>query len=870
MGNKGQAKHLIGGGITEGSNRPLQYTDKTDGASLSNLTRESTFASNESLEELMPIAKGVIESDVNEVRRCLQEDLGLLHVVVKGGKLPLHLACHHKNLNIVKELLDQGAEIDALDERGLTALHICVTVSWQDGIEELVNQGATLDKKSEPPENGTIKRVETALHSAIRHGDLGTTLILLKHQPDLTICDNEGATVMHIASQASNVSILQQLLSENTCKEMFKKHPKDHFGNSILHSALRLSNELIRIDETGIQDTIKFLVDSGMDVDLVNNKKETPLFMASREMLDTVVKTLLSLKANPCIVTRFKQNVLHAACQKGCPVTLKYLLDTGLLEEMVMAADSNGEEPFHLAVKSSSVECCELLLKHGDHLTHRDQNGKTHCSLVLNNLPSAMELLQHLLDGHVKVDSISRLSPEFKITFDYSVLLPKDKHGLQSSIVYELINSDCQPLLQHPLIDSFLHIKFNKIRPLYYISVCFFFLYLVLHSWFITNTFCRDPFKWSEHSTALLLLRVFHSFLFFAILIPELFLMIANIKKYVSHFETYIKLIAMSTSCFYIFSSKIMDANQVDMEIERGVAAISIFFTWAQFMMILGRFPSQGDYILMFSYTLKSYAKFLFTFSSLLIGFSLCFMILFQDDPIFGSFHRSIIKTLMMMIGEIEYSSLIEGEKKPFISILTSVFLVLFLFLVSVLMANLLVGLAVNDIPALQHQGKIHRLAKQASYMTSIDQIVVLLGHLHCLPKCLRQSIYSHCSIEHQVTIHPNVKSKMYDEDPLDLMDVKVPKKKWSPVLNLSPETIQNAINIRSMDDEFSHLMTSNYDFLTQLKAFQRQYSKDRRVMDRKLEELSKTSSDQLIMKKLDEVQKTLQFLLQQRKQSHA
>merc|ERR1712142_654235 len=109
-------------------------------------------------------------------------------------------------------------------------------------------------------------------------------------------------------------------------------------------------------------------------------------------------------------------------------------------------------------------------------------------------------------------------------------------------------------------------------------------------------------------------------------------------------------------------------------------------------------------------------------------------------------------------------------------------------------MANLLIGLAVNDIPALQHQGKIHRLAKQASYMTSIDQIVIFLRHLPCIPKCLRQFIYEYCSIEHQITIHPNVKSRAYDN--LDLLDVKVPKKRWSPVVNLSSQTIQNAINI--------------------------------------------------------------------------
>ena len=35
--------------------------------------------------------------------------------------------------------------------------------------------------------------VETAFHSAIRQGDLGTTIIMLKHHPDLNICDNEGA-----------------------------------------------------------------------------------------------------------------------------------------------------------------------------------------------------------------------------------------------------------------------------------------------------------------------------------------------------------------------------------------------------------------------------------------------------------------------------------------------------------------------------------------------------------------------------------------------------------------------------------------------------------------------------------------------------
>ena len=80
-----------------------------------------------------------------------------------------------------------------------------------------------------------------------------------------------------------------------------------------------------------------------------------------------------------------------------------------------------------------------------------------------------------------------------------------------------------------------------------------------------------------------------------------------------------------------------------------------------------------------------------------------------KDDHEFFFFNApvtSFFKTLGMFVGELEYSDLPIDASSP-LSIVTLLFLALFVFVIMIVQMNLLNGLAVADVGELQKNGKI-------------------------------------------------------------------------------------------------------------------------------------------------------------------
>ncbi|KAJ7387698.1 Transient receptor putative cation channel sub A member 1 [Desmophyllum pertusum] len=92
----------------------------------------------------------------------------------------------------------------------------------------------------------------------------------------------------------------------------------------------------------------------------------------------------------------------------------------------------------------------------------------------------------------------------------------------------------------------------------------------------------------------------------------------------------------------------------------------------------------------------------------------------------------SLAKTFMMMMGEIDYGTIIveakdqssQETRAPLAPIpgFSATIVCLFCMMVSVLLMNLLVGLAVGDIDSIQRNANMRRLAMQVEFATDIDQ----------------------------------------------------------------------------------------------------------------------------------------------------
>ncbi|KAJ8971001.1 hypothetical protein NQ317_012582 [Molorchus minor] len=116
----------------------------------------------------------------------------------------------------------------------------------------------------------------------------------------------------------------------------------------------------------------------------------------------------------------------------------------------------------------------------------------------------------------------------------------------------------------------------------------------------------------------------------------------------------------------------------------------------------------------------------LLAFLCLVIGFAFSFSIQFHNYDQFADPWRALVKTAVMMMGEFEYADLFADEAvAPYRLPATSRFIFLaFIILTSIVLMNLMVGMAVSDIQELQRLGYAKKLEKQAEFLCQLEKVI--------------------------------------------------------------------------------------------------------------------------------------------------
>lgn len=156
----------------------------------------------------------------------------------------------------------------------------------------------------------------------------------------------------------------------------------------------------------------------------------------------------------------------------------------------------------------------------------------------------------------------------------------------------------------------------------------------------------------------------------------------------------------------------------------------------------MGQLPMFGDYVAMYQKVLTEFLKLLLAYICLLLGFTICFCVVFPNEEMFSNPLMGFISTLSMMVGELNLNILINDPTKddpPLIFELSSqIIFILFLMFVTIILMNLLVGIAVHDIQGLRKTAGLSKLVRQTKLILFVE-----MGMFSAwLPKCLHKYVY--------------------------------------------------------------------------------------------------------------------------------
>ena len=99
-------------------------------------------------------------------------------------------------------------------------------------------------------------------------------------------------------------------------------------------------------------------------------------------------------------------------------------------------------------------------------------------------LPKFEDMLDHAIT--LAEHDINDVDCELKL--DFKVLIPNKSRG-ESSMFMAFIETGHQHLLKHPLCESFLHLKWLKVRKFFFISLIFHLVFTILHTAFVLKVY---------------------------------------------------------------------------------------------------------------------------------------------------------------------------------------------------------------------------------------------------------------------------------------------------------------------------------------------------------------------------------------------
>ena len=201
--------------------------------------------------------------------------LGLAAASVAAEKPTLADAAEHGNRALIRTLLDRGADANATQADGMTALHWAVYNDDADTARLLVRSGANV--------NAANRYGVPPLSLACTNGNADLVKLLLEAGADANASLQGGETVLMTAARAGNLEAVKALLA--------------HEANPNARER-RDQTALMWAAAEGHAAVVRALIDGGADVRAKLTSGFTPLFFAVREGHIDVTRALLEAGVN--------------------------------------------------------------------------------------------------------------------------------------------------------------------------------------------------------------------------------------------------------------------------------------------------------------------------------------------------------------------------------------------------------------------------------------------------------------------------------------------------------------------------------------------------------------------------------------------
>lgn len=249
------------------------------------------------------------DGDYNTVVELCTKNKNLINYINKKNKSGLIYASKCGHFDIVKYLVENGADLNIQDINENTALMYAVYNNRKIA-EYLITQGSNLDLIN--------NRNCNSLHIASSIGNLAIVDILYNRGMNIDQTDINGNSSIFVALLNKQYNVVKYLLKKNININIKNNNHENNTKSTLLH---------ICIYHDVSEEIINLLIKYNIDINAVNESNDTPLKYACHLNKLDYVKLLLSKGANPNINSNLNYSCLHHAIEHNNYEMLKILID---------------------------------------------------------------------------------------------------------------------------------------------------------------------------------------------------------------------------------------------------------------------------------------------------------------------------------------------------------------------------------------------------------------------------------------------------------------------------------------------------------------------------------------------------------------
>ena len=274
-----------------------------------------------------------------------------IEIVIFGHRkrTPLHVIAEHDNIEAAEVFHNSilardtfrnkgGFRLCAADEDELTPIHLAARLGSHRVLDFMMCKCKSHGYTTEAVLGFLDEENSTPLHAAIDGGHTKVVEVLLKHgaQPN-TIKEGQLPPFL-LASSQGKLEMMQLMVKYSNVEIIFFR---DQFGQTALHRCTQAINSHL---------IIAYLVQNGAQIDVVDDKGQTPLVSAIISGALCAVSQLVKNGANPLIKDNQGYNALHHAVSRNRKAIMKKLLELPCAQQLVTDGDKKGDSPIHHAL----------------------------------------------------------------------------------------------------------------------------------------------------------------------------------------------------------------------------------------------------------------------------------------------------------------------------------------------------------------------------------------------------------------------------------------------------------------------------------------------------------------------------------------